>query len=155
MARLVRTIAIIEDCKAVIGDIPESPVSAYLAQYCSVALCAEIEERIYELIETEVSPHTSKGRPFISVASKRILRSIAISEITGFLGNFGSTFKDQFKSSLDGQEANISLYDKTIKKRHSTAHGAGGDITLRDIERVLPFATHILDSIESTFRTNN
>ena len=61
MARLVRTIAIIEDCKAVIGDIPESPVSAYLAQYCSVALCAEIEERIYELIETEVSPHTSKA----------------------------------------------------------------------------------------------
>lgn len=155
MARLVRTIAIIADCKEVIGDIPESPVSAYLAQYCSVALCAEIEERIHELVELEVSPHSAKGRPFISAASKKILRSIKISEISGFLDKFGSPFKEHFQTAMNGQEANVSLYDKTVKFRHSTAHGPGADVTLGDVERVIPFVTHMLDSIEASFRNND
>ena len=85
---------------------------------------------------------------FVSVAGKRVLRSIQKSEIADFVGSFGVKYKNAFNDELDDRD--VQLYNNAVQERHKVAHQRiGSTIGFRELGTVIAAARKILDSIKN------
>ena len=90
----------------------------------------------------------NKGAPFVSYASKRVLRSVKKSEIVGFIGAFGAEFKSEFNSLLENKDKEVTLYNNIVAERHKASHDGTATITLEDVRSAIAAASLILTCFE-------
>lgn len=150
MEWLVRTRSFLDACHAHIDQAAAegTEVEAFLAQYLLVTLCAEMQEEMYRVIETRARAcGDDELCCFTLSAAKRILRSVRVSELAGFVGHFGPQRKQRFTEGLD--ERVMLQYDSAVESRHSVAHRGGVQVTLSEIREIVESAGSVLDSAQS------
>jgi hypothetical protein len=104
---LLRTHAAMEDCEKHLqaSGAGGTEIEAYLTQYLVVILCADIQQEIYRLSEERAALISDAGiSSFISVTSRKLLRSIKKGEIVGYVAMFGTDCKDKLNSQLPIQK---------------------------------------------------
>jgi len=127
-------------------DSSGTEVEAFLSQYLLVVLCAEMQEEIYRIIEIRASRcGDDEICSFALASSRRILRSVKVAELSGFVAGFGQGRKDRFSSALD--ERAILQYNSAVDNRHAVAHKSGAQVTLMDIKEIISSATLVLESV--------
>lgn len=149
MTRLLRTQNYLEACQAHIEGIGEAnpEIESFLSQFLLVVLCAEMQTELYEVVKRRVDRCGDEEICSFAVSSsKKILRSIKVSEITGFLNHFGGPCKQRFTEGLDDR-TNLQ-YNSAVANRHQVAHLSGAQVTLGELEAIISSARKILDSAE-------
>lgn len=148
MAQLLRAKSAFETCVSHINSVKATgeEIEFFLAQHLLIIICAEIQENIYSIVEDRAKGCSDLGLGAFAVgASKKILRSIKVGEITGFLGAFGSESRELFSAALDDRV--IFQYNAAVENRHSVAHRGGVQMTLSDIGNVISVAESVLESV--------
>jgi hypothetical protein len=144
---LLRTRAALDECRQHVEatDSSGSEVEAFLAQYLLIVLCAEVQEEMYRVVELRATKcGDDELCSFALASSKKLLRSVKVSELSGFVGTFGPNRKDRFSNSLD--ERAVLQYNSAVDNRHSVAHKSGAQVTLSDMSGIIDSATRVLDS---------
>lgn len=102
MSAFLRVDAAIETCSRHLEGTGADPeVEAILAGHVAAIAYASYERRVRELIaERCLHPTDQPINNFANVASQRLVRSIKISELAGFLGFFGDDHKRRFQATL-------------------------------------------------------
>lgn len=96
-------------------------IEAVLVGYVASTIYAELEAKVVEIVADAVrSKESVRVHAFGEYASKRIIRSIKIEQLSGFLGFFDSCCKDHFKASLKPKQT--SDWDSLVAIRHGVAH---------------------------------
>ncbi|MQP77207.1 hypothetical protein CQ393_15095 [Stenotrophomonas sp. MYb238] len=147
MEWLLRTRLALDECRQHIDATSSSgsEVEAFLAQYLLIVLSAEIQEEIYRVVEMRANKCGDREIcEFTLASSKKILRSVKINELSGFVGGFGVERKAKFGGLLD--DRTIFQYNSAIDNRHSVAHRSGAQVTLADMLAVIESATLVLQS---------
>ena len=108
-----------------------------------------MEQGILEIANQRATKVTDAAlHEFVSVAGKRVLRSIRKNEIAAFVGSFGASYRADFNAELD--ERDVQLYDNAVGERHKVAHQRlGSTIGFRELGTVIAAARKILDSIKN------
>jgi hypothetical protein len=147
MEWLLRTRSALDECRQHVDSTSSSgtEIEAFLSQYLLVLLCAEIQEEIYKVVEMRaVKCGDEEICAFTLASSKKILRSVKIGELSGFVGSFGPGRKAKFSDLLD--EKSIFQYNSAVDNRHSVAHKSGAQVTLADMADVIESAALVLHS---------
>lgn len=150
MEWLVRTTSFYEECKAHLEGTSSqgTEVEAFLAQYLLVALCAEMQDEMYRVVEIRAAQcGDTELCGFALTSSKKILRSVKVSELSGFVGHFGPDRKRRFADALD--ERVKMQYDTAVDNRHSVAHRNGAQVTVTELGEIIESARRVLDSARS------
>lgn len=147
--KLLRTKNIYDSCFLHLkeSDSWNTEIESYLTQHVLIAMCADIQQEIYTILEKRLS-HTEdrEVREFAFATGKKILRSIGKSEIAGFVSHFGQRAKEFLNENLDEKE--ITLYSNAIKNRHDIAHNGGSNITFKELGSVISAAENFITIIE-------
>jgi hypothetical protein len=144
---LLRTKSFLESCRAHVSETSSSgsEVEAFLAQYLLVSLCAEMQEEMYRVVELRAKKSGDDELcSFALSSSRKILRSVKVSELAGFVGHFGVDRKRRFAESLD--ERATLQYNTAVDSRHSVAHKSGAQVTLSELAAIVSAACVILDA---------
>jgi hypothetical protein len=147
MEWLLRTRSALDECRQHVETTLSSgsEVEAFLSQYLLVVLCAEMQEEIYRVVELRAKKcGDDELCSFALASSKKILRSVRIGELSGFVGSFGPGRKDRFSGALD--ERAVLQYNSAVDNRHSVAHRSGAQVTLSDMVEIISSATIVLES---------
>lgn len=150
MEWLIRTRSALLECQQHLSQTDSSgaEVEAFLAQYLLIVLCAEIQEEIYGVVELRAKKcGDDEVCAFALASSRKILRSVKINELSGFIGGFGSVRKDRFMQLLDARE--VFQYNSAIDNRHSVAHKRGAQVTISDVVAIIDSAAKVLNAAKS------
>ncbi|MEO1237252.1 MAG: hypothetical protein AAFX76_10740 [Planctomycetota bacterium] len=129
-------------------DLVGSPVESYLAQFLVVVFSSEIEDIVRVLTQEKVrSLGGEKLIPFFESMSKKLLRSVQKSELSGYLGNFGEDVKQDFKHGCDDND--VRLFDIVIRARHRVSHTTGTQVSLNDVVQGIDAGHRIMGAFES------
>lgn len=83
---------------------------------------------------------------FVSIAGKRVLRSVKKGDVAEFVGSFGANYKSAFNDRLDDRD--VQLYNNAVQERHRVAHQRHeSTIGFGELGSVISAARKILDSI--------
>ena len=146
--KLIRTRSIIEDCQQHLDDTNSrnSIVEFYFTQYILIVLCAEVQEKIYQIVERRASTTRDvEIKNYVVSSVQRILRSVKKGEIAGFLGLFGQHIKEKLDTFLSEEE--ITIYNSAVEQRHNVAHKQGAQITFNELIKAVDIADKLVDSI--------
>ena len=145
---LLKTKLTIEDCEKHLKKSSAfgTAIESYLTQYILVVMCAEMQQEIYRFIDRKASILPEDIRAFISVAGKKLFRSLKKEEIAGFLGNFGSAVRDSLNLSVDDRD--VTIYNNVVSGRHNVAHVSGSQITFNELKQATECASRILRAVE-------
>lgn len=144
---LLRTRSFLEECTSHIEETSSSgsEVEAFLAQYLLVSLCAEMQEEMYRVVELRAKQcGDDELCSFALSSSKRLLRSVKVGELSGFVGHFGVDRKRRFNEALD--ERATLQYNTAVESRHSVAHKNGAQVTLGELTAIVDAAGAVLDA---------
>jgi len=147
--KLLRTKSIYDACSLHIKEsgASDTEIESYLTQHILVAMCADIQQEIYSILENRLS-HTQdrEVREFAFATGKKILRSIGKKEVSGFISNFGPRAKQVLDANLDDKE--VTLYSNAVKNRHDIAHNNGSNITFKELGDIIDAAVNFITTIE-------
>src|ERR1700719_211743 len=141
---LSRTRAAFDIINAQVGTTkPDQFIESCLAQYLSVILYAEMEERISEIVTMQLQKFTNRPiGQYLTQNMEKIIRRTSKSDIASLLAAFGDKFKYAFNELVS--ETDVSLYSNVITARHSVGHRQGSNITLIEIHEGIDAADKIL-----------
>ena len=109
-------------------------IENYLVGYLLVNICSEFEIRLKKLVEIRAARSGDKHlHNFVMYASSRVIRSIKVGEIAGYLGGFGADWKTSFHDSVLDTPSHVG-YDNIMTNRISVAHLTGTLMTFADLE---------------------
>jgi hypothetical protein len=150
-----------EECKAVLSNPKSSgsSIESYLVQYALIVLCAEIEEKVTDIVKNRAFLTCDESLAnFVSTISRRVLRSVKKNELAGFVGYFGKKEQGKFNDFFmdDTGQKRVQSYDNAINARHSIAHGGSGvQVTFSELESAISVAQHILQAFEQSIYPNS
>jgi hypothetical protein len=122
-------------------------IESYLVGFLLVNICSEFEIRLRKIFEIRAGhPGDAYLCNFVIYASGRIIRSIKIGEIAGYLGGFGTDWKDSFHSAIKDKPPHVA-YDNIMTKRQLVAHVSGTMMTFAELETAFNDACHVLTAI--------
>ena len=108
-----------------------------------MVLCAEVQTELYGLVESRAAAAKDEAlRSFISLSSRKVLRSVMKSEIAGFLEMFGSGCKEKFNAKID--EHSVVIYNNAVSNRHGVAHNNGSQVTFKELKEAVVTAEKLL-----------
>ena len=144
---LVRTETAFDECEHFLSEASAegTPIESYLVQYLLACLCAEIQENLRRIAVDHFKRNgdVKLGQFAESVSNSHLIRGVKITNIAGFLGNFGSDVKEAFHSGLKDRE--ITLYGNVVDARDKVAHGAGATITMKEFRDSLPIGLKVIE----------
>ncbi|MGC0836443.1 HEPN domain-containing protein [Pantoea agglomerans] len=144
----IRTKAAIETCSIHL-DATQSrntEIESYLTQHILVIMCAEIQQEIYLALENRAHLNgDSELKNFAVASGKKILRSVSKKDIANFVGMFGARAKDHLNNNVD--DAEVTLYNNAIAKRHDVAHNNGTNITFNELVKIINSAEKLILAI--------
>lgn len=151
---LLRTKNILDECETHLEGTSTSgsQVEAFLSQFLLVSLCAEMQEEFHRLVkERAQNCGDHELCSFALSSSKKLLRSVKVSELTGFVGHFGTDRKRRFSELLGDRER--LQYDAAVDNRHLVAHRNGAQVTLSDLRDIVGAACAVLDAARTALMT--
>ncbi|UIJ44615.1 hypothetical protein LZK98_16350 [Sphingomonas cannabina] len=145
---LVRTTFAYEEISNHLAIVGRNPlVEIYLVQFLLVALYAEMEEKIKDIILARLKLiQDQRVAEFIFKTNESMLKRVKKAEINDVLQKFGCGEGDVIAERLP--EINLQPYFDAITNRHRVSHDDGASMTLEDFGKALPCAEHILDAVE-------
>jgi hypothetical protein len=122
-------------------------IESYLVGFLLVNICSEFEIRLRKILEMRAAhPGDTYLSNFVVYASGRIIRSIKIGEIAGYLGGFGTDWKDNFHSAVKDKPPHVA-YDNIMANRQLVAHVSGTMMTFAELEAAFQEACHVLTAV--------
>jgi len=145
---LVRTTFAYDEVTTHLAAAGRNPlIEIYLVQFLLVALYAEVEEKIKEIIAARLRlVEDQKVAEFIFKTNEGMLKRVKKSEINDVLQKFGCGDGDVISARLP--DMNLQPYFDAITNRHKVSHDDGASMTLEDFGKALPCAEAILDAVE-------
>lgn len=146
---LLRTKAALEECKAHLDstDSWNSEIESYLTQHVLIVLCADIQQSIYQILESRLDGSVDiELKNFAIATGKRCLRSVGKKEISGFLGFFSTDAKNYLNDNI--ADETVTLYSNAITSRHDVAHSSGTKITFMELQKVLEASVEFLSVVK-------
>jgi hypothetical protein len=142
--RLDNAIAVCKQHLAETG-LEESEIASYLVGYLIVIISAEYECAIEAMINMRAArTGDSHIMSFVEMAASKIIRSVEVDQLTGFLGHFDVQCKEAFKADQAKQAAQAQ-YGNIIINRHNVAHATGTNMTFKELEAAYAESKKILD----------
>lgn len=144
----IRTKAAIENCSMHLDSTNSrnTEIESYLTQHVLVVLCAEIQQEIYLQLETRAHLNgDSELKNFAVASGKKILRSVSKKDIANFVGMFGLRAKEHLNENVD--DAEVTLYNNAVSKRHDVAHSNGTNITFSELINIIDSAEKLMLAI--------
>lgn len=137
-----------DDAHAYSSASMSAQIEAMLAKYVSSTIYAEAEAIVVSLTAARAAHQTSdtRLRAFGTVAARKLIRSIKISDLAGILSHFDTACKAKFQDELNDQLK--TDWDSLIQARHGVAHDQGTAVSylsLLDVERYFPSVSKVLD----------
>jgi hypothetical protein len=142
---LLRAKAALDECKAHLNatDSWNSEIESYLTQHVLIVLCADIQQSIYQILESRLDGAGDiELKNFAIATGKRCLRSVGKNEVSGFLGFFSVEAKNYLNTHI--ADETVSLYSNAINSRHDVAHSIGTKITFMELQKVLEASVEFL-----------
>lgn len=152
MSVFFRVDAAIETCSRHLESSATDPeVEAILAGHIAAIAYASYEKHVRDLIaERCLHPTDQPINNFASVASQRLVRSIKIGELSGFLGFFGDSHKRSFQDALAAETEAAAAWDSLLTGRHGIAHeNSAPSLTFADVTLYVVGAEKILGMFEA------
>lgn len=141
----------IEQCRAVVEKPDtDTAVSAYLAGYVNIRMCAEIESVVTRLIRERIEQGCDEPvANFLKSMRRSTIRNATYGEIANALGLFGATYKSAFEKAVEENhtvgEEGIEMLGLAVGKRNETAHTqAQPNITFGEVETAFEVAVEIV-----------
>lgn len=152
---LLRTRSAIDECEEHLqsSNAWNTQVESYLTQYILVILCADVQQSINSLIEERIAVSASADeglRNFAVSTGRKCLRSVGKKEVSGFLGLFGNSVKEDFNSLVDDRV--VTLYNNAVSNRHDVAHNTGSTITFRELGDIFEAAVKFLSAVSESLK---
>lgn len=133
----------------------DTQVGSFLAQYLLVLIYSKYEDAILDLIRRRASKagdgHVTQ---FVDASSRRVFRSLKITELSGLLGKFGEDYKALFTKKTKNSRAKAA-YDAILSSRQETAHGTGGQMTFEEVCNKYKQSTRVLDAFAHALGLND
>lgn len=148
---LARTIAAFDFIEAQIKALNIDPfVQSCLSQYLAVTFYAEMEERVAEIVTTQLQEFTNEPiGAYLASNIDKIIRRTPKSDIADLVASFGTEFKTAFNELIS--EIDVSRYANVITARHGVGHKQGSNITMADIQDGILVAEKILAALQTCF----
>jgi len=127
-------------------------IDTVLAAHVASIAYASYERRVRQLIAERCRhPTDDPINRFTEVASVRLVRSIKVGELAGFLGFFGETEKQAFQRAIDAQPEAVAAWGNLLTGRHGVAHEleSAPTMTLADVKRDIAAAAKVLEAFEA------
>lgn len=137
-------------CKThlIVSGTQGTQIEAILAGYIISVAYAKLEEAVRNsLLDRCKAGMDPLSERFLEKAIARMVQSIRISELSGILGSFSTSVKEQFQQDMKrdkGQTA--TYYDNLVSNRHALVHQASANATMKDIDEWLPSAKKVIES---------
>lgn len=126
-----------------------SPIEAFLVRHLLVLMCATFEEEIERLVADRVSQSADSAvQEFAKSCVNQVFRSIAVKELSGFLGKFGVVCKQVFQTQVNGTRAE-TFYGTIVSNRHNVAHSVGANVTFVELVNSYEEAHVVLDAVRA------
>lgn len=109
-------------------------IETYFTNYMLILIYATFENKFHQLIGKRARKANDQHLvSYIENTSDRILQSIYVSDLTGLLGKWDATMKDNFQHRVRDTKAQ-QMYDLIVGQRHHAAHGSGNvTMTFKDL----------------------
>ncbi|MEW6183592.1 MAG: HEPN domain-containing protein [Bacillota bacterium] len=121
-------------------------IEAFLTRYLLLLIYAVFEESIKATISDRSKIYNDPDLyQFTNSCVNKICRSIMISEVSGLLGRFNSSYKEAFQQKLTGNELLVTAYNNIVQNRHMTAHSSGSNMTFLELVDAYQKAKAIID----------
>lgn len=126
-------------------------VESHLAEHALITICAAFENEIHDALTKRCAFTGDQARDqFVSGAIQRVVRSIAVSELTGILGGFGEDYKTSYSSWMDDNPQAATAYSNIVTNRNAVAHGGQRQASWRDVYGWWDEALHVVNEFRST-----
>lgn len=130
-------------------------IGSFLTQYLLVLIGSKYEETILNLVRRRAEgvgdAHVSR---FVAGTSRRVFRSMKVSELKGLLAYFGEDYKAAFTKMVENGKAQVA-YDAILGARHGTAHGSSVSMTFEDVCRQYQQGVAVLDAFGQALGTDS
>ncbi len=154
MTSFFRVEAAIEVCTRHLEALerPDPEIDTVLAAYIASVAYAAFEKRVRDLMAQRCRHPTDEPiNRFTGEASQRLVRSIKITELAGFLAFFGEEEKKAFQRKLADEPQIAAAWGNLLTGRHGIAHelDAAPTMTLADVKRDVAAAEQVLQAFEA------
>lgn len=139
----------IETCKQCLDNTEArgTEIESYLTRYLLILINVVFEDEIKKIVAGRAAQTEDPAiESFVNSAVERLLRSIKISEISGFLNKFGSEYKSDFSDKITNTRAE-TCFNTIINNRHLTAHTSGPTMTFNELITFYEEGHKVLDEL--------
>ena len=118
-----------------------------LTQALLILICAQFEKEITNFLTQRCASVSDEAiKNYISDHMQRsALRSLKVTDLSGLLGKFDSSYKETFKQRISENEQAATKYDSILTNRNSVAHGGRTSATFGDVKMYYKESHVILD----------
>ena len=150
---LTRTRAAYADCAEHLHATASlgSPIESYLTQHLLVLLCAEVQSKLYDVVEERSKLLADRSaQNYINDSVRRILRSVRKSDIANLLGMFDVRCRNALNETVDDTE--VTMYNNAVGTRHDIAHRVGTQVSFREFPDAMHCAERLLAAFEQAIK---
>lgn len=124
-------------------------IEAIFVGYLLITIHAQFEMEIANIVKRRCvvngDPHLTA---FSGYAVGRLVRKIALSDLTAILNSFSADCKSQFSDRILNSTHHVA-YDNIVTNRQSVAHGVGQQMSMIELERAYPISLDVLKEFEA------
>ena len=104
--------------------------------YALTLIYAEFERSIKSAINDRCRIESDPPlNNFVESSTERIIRSLKISELSGFLRSFDDKYNDRFQAAKDKDHQTQVSWDRIIANRHAFAHATPTNMTFTEVQK--------------------
>lgn len=122
-------------------------IEAIVVGYLLAVTYAEYEQTVRRLISERGRTDDERLTAFVRVATERIVRSLRLSELKGFLGFFHEDCKQALHDEVNDTRAHLA-YDSIINSRQDLTHRFVASMTLAEFEDFYRESVVVLEAME-------
>lgn len=111
----------------------QTEIEQIFVGYLLAIIHAEFEMAVVSAVKSRCwVEHDTTLTSYLASAIGRLVKKIAIGDLTGVLGSFGSVCKEDFSGQVINTR-NHAAYDNIIVARQSVAHASGTNMTFDEL----------------------
>ena len=123
------------------GTLIEAIVVGYILSVYYAAAESMVIESIYERCRVGMD---AQSENFLNHTVKRVVNSIKVHELSGLLGMFCNTYKQDFQREIPDNSRAMTCHNSLLSNRHALAHHASVNATMKDIDEWVPLAKSVI-----------
>jgi hypothetical protein len=147
--KLARIDQAIEKCKELLAQpgATGTEVEAFLTNYLLILTYATFEEEVKKIIVRRAAKVNDRPlESFVNSSLKFVFRSMLTSELAKLLACFGSSYREKFRSRVNGTKAE-TFFNNIITNRNRVAHEGYSNVTFREMLEFYQEGHIVLDAL--------